>query len=173
MRLRSAGNKGVSFNILYLVFLVVILTGILFGMPFPGDIFSFREDGPVASDTVIAQRKPGNDSVYSSILAKARAFYTSKKYDEALAEYQKALKIKPGDQQVSEAIENLKSVIGQQKKVVDDYRKTVASGDNYFREKDYLNAKNAYQYALDLVPGDQYAKEKLNQTMELIRSQKA
>lgn len=49
----------------------------------------------------------------------------------------------------------------------------VASGDGYFAKKDYLNAKAAYQLAIDLNPANNVAREKLQKTMELLRSQKA
>ncbi len=51
--------------------------------------------------------------------------------------------------------------------------KAIASGDAYFAAKDYLNAKAAYQLAIDLSPDNQGAKEKLRKTMDLLRAQKA
>jgi len=49
----------------------------------------------------------------------------------------------------------------------------IISGDTYFKAKDYLNAKAAYQQAVSQNPADEVAKEKLRKTLELLRSQKA
>ncbi len=55
----------------------------------------------------------------------------------------------------------------------DAAQKSIASGDAYFKVKDYLNAKAAYQQAVSQNPNDEIAKEKLRKTMDLLRSQKA
>lgn len=52
-------------------------------------------------------------------------------------------------------------------------RKSVESGDAYFKIKDYLNAKSAYQIAVSQNPNDSVAHEKLRKTIDLLRSQKA
>ena len=58
-------------------------------------------------------------------------------------------------------------------KQAEEARKSIASGDKYFAAKDYLNAKAAYQVAVDQNPADQTAKDKLKKTRDLLRSQKA
>ncbi|MFZ4523016.1 MAG: hypothetical protein ACOYNC_15000 [Bacteroidales bacterium] len=55
----------------------------------------------------------------------------------------------------------------------DEGQKLIASGDAYFKAKDYLNAKAAYQQAVSNNPNDLVAKDKLRQTLDLLRSQKA
>ncbi|MDP1622427.1 MAG: hypothetical protein Q8M08_08815 [Bacteroidales bacterium] len=47
------------------------------------------------------------------------------------------------------------------------------TADRYFGQKDYLNAKAAYQMAASQNPTDEVAKEKLRKTLELLRSTKA
>ncbi|MDP4282010.1 MAG: hypothetical protein Q8867_07640 [Bacteroidota bacterium] len=54
-----------------------------------------------------------------------------------------------------------------------EYNKIIRSADSYFSNKDYLNAKASYQMAIELRPNDEYAKNRLKQAMELLRSQKA
>jgi tetratricopeptide (TPR) repeat protein len=56
---------------------------------------------------------------------------------------------------------------------IDESNKAMASGDGYFAKKDYLNAKAAYQLAIDANPENKTAREKLQKTMDLLRSQKA
>ena len=173
MKLKFTNKYRLKFKDNLLIYLILILSGFLFGIPFSGNFFSFQEKETTASDTIIPQHKQTDDSVYISILKKAQTFYLAKNYSDALIEYENALKIKPNDAKLTETIGKIKSLIAQQKKVLEDYQRTIASADNYFKIKDYLNAKSAYQFAIDLKPDDQYAKDKLKQTMELIRSGKA
>jgi tetratricopeptide (TPR) repeat protein len=173
MKLKFTDKYRLTFKNNLLIFLILILSGFLFGIPFSGNFFSFMGKETASSDTIITQRKQSDDSVYISILTKAQTFYLAKNYNDALSEYEKAQRIKPGDPKLKETIDKIKSLIVQQKKVLEDYQKTIVSADNYFKAKDYLNAKSAYQYAIDLKPDDQYAKDRLKQTMELIRSGKA
>ncbi len=173
MKLKFTDNYKLQFKDHLLILLILTLSGFLFGIPFSGNFFSFPERERTLPDTIITQHRPAYDSVYTSILSKAQSFYLAKNYNDALIEYEKALRINPNDPKLNETIEKVKSFIAQQQIVLQDYQKTIASADNYFKVKDYLNAKSAYQYAIDLKPDDQYAKDKLRQTMELIRSGKA
>jgi len=53
----------------------------------------------------------------------------------------------------------------------EEYRKTLESADGYFAKGDYINAKAAYQIAIKMAPEDQYPKDRLQQTMGLIKVQ--
>ncbi|MCF8229405.1 MAG: hypothetical protein K9G58_15100 [Bacteroidales bacterium] len=55
----------------------------------------------------------------------------------------------------------------------EDYNSVVAMANDYFDDKDYINAKAAYQYASRLNPEAEFAKARLNQTIELLRQQLA
>jgi tetratricopeptide (TPR) repeat protein len=156
-----------------LFILLILFSGILFGLPFTGNfLFSPRQESAVG-DSIIKQGGKNPDSAYYAIMTKANEFFQAGKNREALNEYEKALKLKPGDMNLKQTIEKVKARIAQQDKAMADYMKAVASGDSYFKAKDYLNAKSAYQMAIDLIPDDPIAKDKLKQTMDLIRSQKA
>jgi tetratricopeptide (TPR) repeat protein len=173
MRIKFTTQNKVRFTFHLVIYLVLSFSGYLLAFPSLRNLFYSQEKEISVFDTIITQRKPAHDSVYSSILSKAQSFYLNRSYNDALTEYEKALKLKPDDARLKETIDKVKSLIAQQKKALDDYQKTIVSADNYFKAKDYLNAKNAYQLAIDLKPDDQYAKDRLKQTMELIRSQKA
>ncbi len=51
------------------------------------------------------------------------------------------------------------------------YQNTIAQADNYFSERDYMNAKAAYQYAAKLKPEEQYPKDQLKKSIVLLRDQ--
>ncbi len=51
------------------------------------------------------------------------------------------------------------------------YQSTITLGDQYFNAEDYLNAKASYQYASKLKPEEQYPKDRLRESMQLLRVQ--
>jgi tetratricopeptide (TPR) repeat protein len=51
----------------------------------------------------------------------------------------------------------------------EEYKATIIQADNYFKEGDYINAKTSYQYASRLKPGEQYPKDRLQETITKIR----
>lgn len=52
-----------------------------------------------------------------------------------------------------------------------DYEQTIEQADKYFEEGDFINAKASYQYASKLRPEEEYPKEKLQESIELIKVQ--
>jgi hypothetical protein len=114
-----------------------------------------------------------NDSLYRACVSKGDNFLAYKDYNNAIKEYQNALKYLPNDAYATDQLAKVKSKLDNKAKLEVDYSKAIASGDNYFKEKDYLNAKGSYQLAIDAKPDDAYAKGKLKETMDLVRSMKA
>lgn len=51
------------------------------------------------------------------------------------------------------------------------YQKAIISADKYFNEADYINAKASYQFALNARPGDPYAQQKLQESIQMIKVQ--
>ncbi len=100
-------------------------------------------------------------------------FFTEQEYEKAITEYENGLKVKPKDVYATERLGKAKAQKEAKDKEELDYAKYIASGDSYFNAKDYLNAKGSYQLAIDAKPDDTYAKGKLKETMELLRSMKA
>jgi tetratricopeptide (TPR) repeat protein len=53
----------------------------------------------------------------------------------------------------------------------DEYRKTIEMADSYFLKGDYINAKASYQIAVRLAPEEQYPKDRLQQSLDMIKAQ--
>ena len=151
---------------------LAILGGCLLAATVFQQHFSLVKESGLPDSLEIKTGKP-NDSLYQVFSRKADNLNLAKKYQEALDEYEKALKAKPNDAYVNDKISKIKTILVSQGKSNLEYTKAISSGDNYFRDKDYLNAKSAYQVALDSKPGDPYATGKLKETMDKLRSQKA
>ncbi|MFH1160455.1 MAG: hypothetical protein V1733_05855 [bacterium] len=124
-------------------------------------------------DTIYTPAQPVSDSIYRAFLTNADQLYKEQKYTECLTELEKAKALKPDVPSLQERIIRVKGLIAQQKKTAEEYSRIISRADAYFAKKDYLNAKASYQMAIDVKPDDNYAKEKLQETMELLRSQKA
>jgi len=54
---------------------------------------------------------------------------------------------------------------------VNDFEESVRIADGYFLEKDYINAKVSYEYASRLNPDEEYPKQKLQETLILLKEQ--
>lgn len=121
----------------------------------------------------LRKQGPAGDSLFRNAMVKADQSENSGDYAGAIVSLEKALKIKPGHPGVAERIIRLRSQASKQAGAMEESKKAMASGDQYFNTKDYLNAKAAYQLAIDEYPANAAAKEKLQKTMELLRSQKA
>jgi tetratricopeptide (TPR) repeat protein len=52
-----------------------------------------------------------------------------------------------------------------------EYQKTIEMADGYFSKGDYINAKASYQIAVRLAPDDQYPKDRLQQSLDMIKVQ--
>jgi len=54
-----------------------------------------------------------------------------------------------------------------------DYNSTIKSADEYYQNKDYYNAKAAYQLASKLKPEESYPKEKIQEIINLLKAEMA
>ncbi|HTX88432.1 MAG TPA: hypothetical protein VMC08_05545, partial [Bacteroidales bacterium] len=123
-------------------------------------------------DTVRGKIQKG-DTAYNSLVARGDDFFKKKQYVDALKLYEQAQKIRPNDYYVKGKITQVRNIQAELARADAEYTKEINSGDDYFKQQDYLNAKAAYQLALNVRPGDAYATSKMNETLELLRSQKA
>ncbi|MEE4256667.1 MAG: hypothetical protein V2I47_06500 [Bacteroidales bacterium] len=55
--------------------------------------------------------------------------------------------------------------------VDEQYKQAIESADAYFEKADYLNAKASYQIAAQLKPDEQYPKDRLRESIDLLRIQ--
>jgi len=164
-------SRPVKSNPLIILFTLIILLGFAITVLIP-QFQSPSVPGAVPDSTrTVLQDK--NDSIYKAILSNADLFYAQKKFRESLAELQKAAAMKPSDTFLKDKITRVKAAIVQQDKTNEQFATLIQSADKYFIAKDYLNAKATYQLALDLKPDDAYARGRMNETMTLLRSQKA
>ncbi len=99
-------------------------------------------------------------------------YYKQKKYLDAKAYYQMALKYKAGDSyaksQISAIVELLKA--GMEKE--DEYFDIVDLADVFYEEGAYDKALTQYRKALEVVPGDEYANKKIADILRVKNEEK-
>ncbi|MEI6884945.1 MAG: hypothetical protein WCO02_10695 [Bacteroidota bacterium] len=157
----------VSFSALALG--VITMTG-----PVLREMNLFEPSVQSAPDTIIKPPQTAPvDTAFGNTLLRAESYFRANKLEACIAEYEIAQKLKPGDKALSSRLVQLRAMLNEYNKKKVDFDVSMASGNTAFLKKDYLNAKAYYQLALNVLPNDSTAKEKLKKTMELIRSQKA
>ncbi|MBN1199655.1 MAG: hypothetical protein JXA23_09910 [Bacteroidales bacterium] len=124
-------------------------------------------------DSTISSQNPSSDSAYQKLVYTMTMLFNQQRYEECLVVLKQARELKPDAVFIQERIIRVEGLIAQQKKTREEYSRLISMADEYFTKKDYLNAKASYQLALETKPNDTYAKERLKQTMELLRSNKA
>ena len=171
MNFNFSGEISTRYTRFLFFVLFIVAGGAMIAATFGGEStrIDYSEASPADTNRL---KKAQADSVLHMILINAQNLLNNKDFEQALIEYQKALKLKPNDTNIKDRIEKVRGYIAQEKKTEEDYKKAIASADSYFNAKDWLNAKSAYQLALDLKPQDPYASGKMKETMDLLRSQK-
>ena len=139
----------------------------------PGSVVPMQDMPVGAPDTTKGNVNQQQDSVFRSIMSQADKMFREKKYDDALLLYEKARGLKPADATIKNKIVQATALSAQQKKTDEEFSKLMASADQYFSAKAYMDAKATYQLALNLKPDDPYAQKRLDETMGYLRSQKA
>jgi len=86
----------------------------------------------------------GRETDYQDAIKKAQAYYQQKKYQDAMALYQDALLIKPGQELPKTRIEELKTIISKQQKIDSDYKAEKRVIPKSFKDKAF--GKLSYQY---------------------------
>ena len=161
-----------SFPILSFILISTVTLGLFYSYETTSehhDLLNYTFSSSADADTVRDRNKNYQDSVFNALVVAADNSMSLKNYEKCLTELEKALLIKPGNQAIKDKLTVVRGLFTEQKQQNEASQKAVVSGDTYFKAKDYLNAKSAYQLAVGLNPNDQVAKEKLQKTLDLLR----
>ncbi|HLP10666.1 MAG TPA: hypothetical protein VK177_01980, partial [Flavobacteriales bacterium] len=117
----------------------------------------------------IIKKDTENETKYSTALSNGNKANLAKKYDEAITNFNEALKIRPGDSEATKGLDEAKkaktaseaeaTAAAQKKKEFDDL---VAKGDKEFAGKNYEAAMKAYDEALAKMPDEGVKKKKFD-----------
>jgi tetratricopeptide (TPR) repeat protein len=117
------------------------------------------------------KEKLDNES-YEKTIAEAQILLTGKKYQEAKALYQSALKIKPTDEFALKKISEIENSLNKIKIRNESYSKAVAEGDSNYKAARYREALAPYQLANSLKPEENYPLEQIDRINGIFASVK-
>ncbi|MCB9224916.1 MAG: hypothetical protein H6582_12100 [Crocinitomicaceae bacterium] len=112
------------------------------------------------------QEQSGNEEEeqYQKILSTAQKYFDEKNYEKALELYNRALTIRPDDSVPKNKIDEINKILADmaaQKELQAKFDAAIAKADKLFKDGSYLEAKTAYQDALDIKGGEQYPKDQI------------
>ncbi len=123
-------------------------------------------------DDLAAQQ--AKDKNYNTLIAGADGLFKAEKWQEAIAQYEAAGKVKPNEQypknQITAANAKLDE-IAKQKSLDEQYSKLISEADAALSAKEYQKAITTYQSASDVKPKEAYPKDKIKEAQAKLDEQ--
>lgn len=94
---------------------------------------------------------------YKRFIQSADSYFTQSKLNEALTDYQNALKIKPNEEYPQSQIREIQKQLAIDQK----YNDAIAKADKAYNASDWVNAKTNYTEALSVKPNETYPASRL------------
>ncbi len=124
-----------------------------------------------------------NDAEYFSICKRADSCYANNKYYEAKKLYEKCLSLKPEEKYPAKKIDEIEKHLNRQEDLANkekekrerenkEYQLFINEGDEEFKALNYESAKEEYENAQKIKPGESYPKQKISELNNLL-AQKA
>jgi len=111
----------------------------------------------------VSRQKAMVESNFKASVARADQLMAAKSYDQAKAEYSKALGIKAGEQYPQDRIKEIDNILAEMKARDDAFKASLAKADQMLFEKKYEDARTEYENALTIKPNEQYPKNKIDE----------
>ena len=101
------------------------------------------------------------DAEFKASITKADELFAAKSYEPAKTVYQHASSLKPDEEYPKGKIAAIDKILADIKAFEDKYNGAIATGDSAFNNKSYVQAKSAYQEALQMKPEEKYPKDRI------------
>ena len=88
-------------------------------------------------------------------------YYGQQKYEEALTEYEQALKVFPEDKYVTGQAENVRAILKERQDKQDAFDTAMSLGESLLQEENFDAAIMQFETAIEIFPNDKLPKEKL------------
>ena len=117
------------------------------------------------------------EQAYMDAIDEGNAAFDTQEWEKALASYEAAVEIKPNEPYPKERIDevNLKldaiaeaERLEREAELKKDFDKLIAAGDKLFNKTKFENALEEYQLALNLLPDNELAKQKVKAAQEAL-----
>ena len=105
------------------------------------------------------------DAEYKRLIKLADGYFTESQLNEALTEYQNALKIRTEEEYPKNQIKEIQSQLAAREQ---NYSNVIARADKAFDASDWINAKTGYTEALGVKPTETYPANRLKEVNQKI-----
>lgn len=119
------------------------------------------------------KEKAAQQLAYQNSIDVADQLYEEGKYEQALPVYSEASKLLPDEKYPAERILRINKILEDRKSLEENYTRYIAEGDKAFANKQYSQAKPAYEQALDLKPGQKHPSDQILVIDKAIIAEKA
>ena len=113
------------------------------------------------------QQDSERQEVFYAHLDAGDALNAQNKYEEALAEYEKALAIFPGDQYASSQADAIRAILKERQDKQDAYNTAIAQGNTLLEEENFDAAIMQFEIAKEIFPNDNLPKERIAEAKRL------
>ena len=113
------------------------------------------------------QQDSERQEIFYAHLDAGDALNAQNKYEEALAEYEKALAIFPGDKYVGAQADAIRAILKERKDKQDAYNNAIALGNNLLEEENFDAAILQFEAAKEIFPNDNLPKERIAEARRL------
>ena len=107
------------------------------------------------------QEDGARQEVFYAHLDAGDQYYGQQKYEEALSEYEQALKVFPNDKYVGGQAESVRAILKERQDKQDAYDTAMSLGESLLAEDNYDAAIMQFETAIEIFPTDKLPKEKL------------
>jgi tetratricopeptide (TPR) repeat protein len=130
----------------------------------------------VAMESARKQRE--QETRYQNAINAANNYFLQKSYEKAKQLYQEALTYKPEDNLAKNRIMEIDNLVRQEQAKLaatearkKQYNDMIARADGYYNTKNYVTAKEEYRKAMQVLPNEQYPKQKIDEINRLLAEQ--
>ena len=120
----------------------------------------YPKDKTTEINQALAKQKATSDK-YAQAISNGDKAQASGNYTMALAAYNEASGIKPGEHYPKDKVAEITAIEATRKKTDDAYKAAVASGDQLFAARQYEQAKTAYNEAAGLKNNEKYPRDQV------------
>ncbi|MFH1297739.1 MAG: hypothetical protein ABIJ04_10755 [Bacteroidota bacterium] len=124
---------------------------------------SYWQEQIMEIDRIQAEIRRRNEE-YQAAISMADGLLTGQQYEPAREAYQHASLIKTGEAYPREKIKEINQILAEIQGRRQTFDKLVANGDQFLAFREYVKARENFQQALELFPGEVYPKEQLRLT---------
>jgi len=140
---------------------------------YPAQRVKVIENAEATEQATIQKTKEDN---YNTAMAAANNAIARNQFELARESYNKALTFKPDDIQAKKGISETDRLAGEfarQKSLGEQYNQSIATADAMLAQKKWTEAKDSYNKALSVKPGDKYAQTKITYIENTLSAEEA